>query len=230
MPTLVRLNGNDTICKIVYISALQSEMVNFDINPVTVDIELEPRINLVKTLGGYQVLSWYSDEGWSGWGRLLIRLSGVANIYKPKQEKERETTTVGVLEGLLQEQGLSLRRERYITAELRRKLEQVEKQTPKKYEGKEALAKLYRYINAEWSVRDNNGKVDESRWLLTLYTPFFNLGTESLSLYVKPASSMTIRENAGNPFMPSWSANFMVIDNNEIRDFMIFIEGLYTTI
>lgn len=222
---------------ILEVSGVENQKIKFGIFPQSVDYEVRNRVSQVATQGGWVYIPWYSPMNWSGIDKIILKLTGVGNIFKYREGQSSASVNKTILETALSKVGLTTGTNFLgagFTSSDRKKIDNAVSQQREKSKSsydlvrsKSWLLDLFRYVNQKWVEQRGNELVYTS-WKLTWCTPLISGDMygdlDMVTVKVMVEAPMVFTERAEAPWMPRWSVSFSII-GGEIESFMNKLES-----
>jgi hypothetical protein len=185
--------------------------VTFILNPTKVTITPKQRATVTETLGGTAYVPWQETGLYAGYSRFDLGLSGLGRVYlRSNPNSAKEGPNSGTMVGrLFADYEIKRNEAKGMPKETKSSVDRLEEN--KRY--KSGLLELYR---ATMSPLVKNGFI--TRWQLEWLTPVFSGVVDETDLKNKIVvtglitTPMVINEDAGNPWLSSWSFTFSVFD------------------
>jgi len=217
---------------ILEVTGIETEKVTFGIFPQSVDYEVRMRVSQVATQGGWVYVPWYSETGWAGIDKIILRLSGVGNIFKYRQVNSAAQVSQTAMQSVLSKVGLTPGVSFLgagFTSSDRKKIDDAVsnyrsqlKDSYKDVRSKSWLLDLFRCINQKW-IQQRGNELLYTSWKLTWCTPLISaeLGgdLDVVTTRVIVEAPMVLNEKAEAPWNPRWSVSFAIV-GGEIETFM----------
>jgi len=197
---------------------VSKENIDVYINPVSVVPELVQRVNYTDTVGGTAISAWSYDPlaNYSGYSRFSFRIAGVAISYTVRGNVVNTSPSHQTV------MASAIANNFNITIGNRNELEASRANEDAKAgvfkDIKRNAIDLFTFFNAKF-VDVIDGETVYAEWEIDISTPLmspvdFDNRKEYLSVVGIVTTPFTLNEDAGRPYMPTWSVGFTVFDED----------------